>query len=179
MVLAAFLLGFTFGYAAPAKPPGVEAPKPAKSAALSIDANPGAFVQTAALLAQINPKDGYPLGFSYGDLGPKLAAAGVIDTEAFVALYEQAGQPLDEAQVDALTLGSDEEVVITAQNSYFLLNFFWAVGLANRNSILTEGPMAAYGDGNIRGICLHRRLEPCHASDIRTVFKPGFDLIDS
>ena len=39
-----------------------------------------------------------------------------------------------------LTQGSDKAVVIDHSSAHFLLNFFWAVGLANRNAILLEGP---------------------------------------
>lgn len=35
------------------------------------------------------------------------------------------------------------------ENAHFLLNFFWAVGLVNKNSILTEGPMMQNSDGQV------------------------------
>jgi len=54
-------------------------------------------------------------------------------------------------QIDILKKGSQNEIVITRENAHFLLNYFWAVGLANKNSILTEGPMVQYGDGKIDG----------------------------
>jgi hypothetical protein len=73
----------------------------------------------------------------------------VIDYDAFAGIYEQAGIPLTEAQVEILQRGSDAEIVITPENAHFLLNLFWAVGLANRNSILTDGDMVRYGDGQI------------------------------
>lgn len=37
------------------------------------------------------------------------------------------------------------KIKITRDNSYFLLNFFWAVGLANKSIILDEGDMMKYG----------------------------------
>ena len=103
--------------------------------------------ETSALSEQINPKDGYNLATSYGDLGPQLLASGVIDYDAFAAIYQNAGSPLSAEQIQALKNGSDQEIVINSQNSYFLLNFFWAVGLANQNIILTEGPMVQNSDG--------------------------------
>ena len=45
--------------------------------------------------------------------------------------------------------GSNEKIKITPENSYFLLNFFWALGLANKNVILDEGPMTSYGKDQI------------------------------
>lgn len=103
--------------------------------------------ETAALYEQINPKDGYNLSVSYGDLGPQLLASGVIDYDSFAAIYQNAGSPLTAEQIEALKKGSDQEIVINAQNAYYLLNFFWAVGLANQNTILTEGPMVQNSDG--------------------------------
>lgn len=102
---------------------------------------------TAALYEQINPKDGYNLSISYGNLGPQLLASGVIDYDAFAAIYQNAGSPLTADQIEALKNGSDQEIVINSQNAYYLLNFFWAVGLANQNPILTEGPLVQNSDG--------------------------------
>jgi hypothetical protein len=103
----------------------------------------------ARLYEQVSPKDGYNLSVSYGDLGPQLIKSGVIDYQAFAAIYKNAGNPLSPEQIDILQKDSKQEVVINAKNAHFLLNFFWAVGLANKNSILTEGEMVKYGDGKI------------------------------
>jgi hypothetical protein len=97
--------------------------------------------QAEILYEQINPKDGYKLPVSYGGLGPRLLESGVIDYDAFVAIYEKGNSPLSADQVDILQSGSDEQIVLTKENAHFILNFFWAVGLANNNPILTDGPM--------------------------------------
>lgn len=103
------------------------------------------------LYEQVNPKDGYALPVSYGNLGQQLIEAGVINEDAFQNVMTASGDPINSHQINILMNGSDEQVVITAQNAHFLLNFFWAVGLANRNSILTEGPLAQYSSGQIEG----------------------------
>src|SRR5215204_3724895 len=87
-------------------------------------------LDTTALYEQINPKDGYNLSISYGNLGPQLLASGVISYDAFAAIYQNAGSPLSAEQIEILKNGSDQEIVINSQNAYYLLNFFWAVGLA-------------------------------------------------
>lgn len=102
-----------------------------------------------SLLEEINPPQGFAIKASYGDIGPRLLAAGVIDFEEMKKIYEQAGQPLTAEQIKILTEGSDEKIKITPENSYFLLNFFWALGLANKNIILDDGPMAKYGKDKI------------------------------
>ena len=105
--------------------------------------------ELTTLYEQVNPKDGYALPISYGDLGPRLLEGGVISYDAFAAIYENSGNPLSAEQTEILKNGSDEEIVINADNSHFLLNFFWAVGLANKNSILTDGPMLQNSGGQI------------------------------
>ena len=74
---------------------------------------------------------------------------GAIDYEAFADIYKNSGTPLSEEEVNILKSGSDEQIIINADNAHFLLNFFWAVGLATRNSILTEGPMVQNSDGQV------------------------------
>ncbi len=105
--------------------------------------------ELAALYEQVNPKDGFALPVSYGDLGPRLIESGVIDYDAFAVIYTNSGNPLSETQTEILKYGSDEQTVISAENAHFLLNYFWAVGLANRNPILTDGPIVQNSGGQI------------------------------
>ena len=97
------------------------------------------------LFNEINPVDGYEINASFGTLGPKMTAMGVIDPEKFKSTYEKSNQPLTQEQEDIILRGSDEKIKITRDNSYFLLNFFWAVGLANKSKILDDGDMMKYG----------------------------------
>ena len=106
-------------------------------------------LDSSEILRQINPEEGYEVSAVYGDLGPQLLASGAIDFEKMKALYEEGGRPLTPDQIKILTEGSNEKIKITPENSYFLLNFFWALGLANKNIILDEGPMTKYGEDQI------------------------------
>jgi hypothetical protein len=107
--------------------------------------------EATKLYEQISPKEGYNFSVSYGALGPQLIESGVISYDAFAEIYKNAGTPLTAEEIKALKDGSDQPIVINAQNARFLLNFFWAVGLANKNPILTEGPMVQYSDGKVEG----------------------------
>lgn len=101
------------------------------------------------LFNEINPENGVEINASYGDLGPKMIQSGVIDLEKVKSLYGKSEQPLSKEQLEILTKGSDKKVKIDRENSYFLLNFFWAAGLANKSKILTEGDIAKYGKGEV------------------------------
>ena len=101
--------------------------------------------QAVELFAQINPPEGYQMNATYGDIGPKMLEMGVIDFDKFKETYDKGGQPLTQEQLNILTKGSDEKIRITPENSYFLLNFFWAFGLGNKTKILEEGEMVKDG----------------------------------
>ncbi|MBI2042035.1 MAG: hypothetical protein HYT20_03390 [Candidatus Nealsonbacteria bacterium] len=96
-------------------------------------------------LNSLFPEQGYSLNASYGNIGPKMLEAGVIDLEKFKQVYERSGQPLTVDQLKILTEGSDEKIIVNQDNTYFLLNFLWAFGLLNKNSILDAGPLMKYG----------------------------------
>ncbi len=98
------------------------------------------------LFDQINPVNGVEIKATYGQLGPKMVELGVIDLEKFKKVYADSNQPLTPEQTDILTQGADTKIKITRENSYFLLNFFWAVGLANKSAILETGDMTKNGD---------------------------------
>jgi hypothetical protein len=103
------------------------------------------------LMHQINPPDGYKIPAVYGDIGPQMVAAGAIDLPKFINLYQQQSQPLTNDQMTILSKGTNANIVINPDNAYFLLNFFWALGLTNQNAILTDGPMVSGGIDKVGG----------------------------
>lgn len=82
------------------------------------------------------PKNGATLSVSWGDIWPKLVAAGVIDLPKFKQTVK-----LTPEQEKILTKGSDEKITINAQNSQFIVNALWALGLAQKSTVYTDGPM--------------------------------------
>ncbi len=151
LVVFSFLLGIITSFAAWGRRPMLFAPADIQPVAISSPASKvqGNRIDFNALMQQVNPPEGYKIPARYGDLGPELIEAGVIEPGAFAAVYENAGNPLTAAQLEILNQGSDEEISISPENSYFLLNFFWAVGLANQNTILTKGAMVQNSAGRI------------------------------
>src|SRR3989344_1962784 len=101
-----------------------------------------------ALAQQVVPAEGVKLGVKFGDIGPKLIQSGTIDLEKFKAIYQGANALTDE-QLEILTLGRDQEITVNAGNAHFLLNLFWALGLANKNKILDEGVMVEGGRAKV------------------------------
>ena len=107
-------------------------------------------IPVSALEESVLPSAGVVLPVVWGDLGSKLVSAGAIDAEKLKAIYEERGAFTDEYK--NLLLGqNDDKLKITNENAGYLLNLFWALGLASKNPILESGEMTnpAYsGAGN-------------------------------
>lgn len=155
LALLSFVVGTLSGYMVwgrrlPDANADLQQPGPTSVAGVNNDSSHGGTgMDIAALMKEVNPPEGYTLPARYGDLGPQLLKSGAIDYDAFAAVYSNGGDPLTPDQVGILKNGSDEPIVISSGNAHFLLNFFWAVGLVNRNPILTEGPITQYSKGQI------------------------------
>ncbi|HLC02954.1 MAG TPA: hypothetical protein VJK02_07955 [Anaerolineales bacterium] len=106
LLLSTFILGLTSGYLFWGRSPAGEGELAAAPA-------PG----SVSLSDQINSPEGYTLPVSFGEIGPQLLAAGAIDLAGFVRLFEQAGTPLTDEQLAVLTRGSEEPIVIRADNA--------------------------------------------------------------
>ncbi|MDD5144908.1 MAG: hypothetical protein PHW72_02190 [Candidatus Pacebacteria bacterium] len=76
----------------------------------------------------------------WGDLGKRMVEAGVIDKDKLEQIYAQRGG-LDESSKKLLYGSDNGKLVISPQNSGFLLNILWAFGLINKSPVLEKGPM--------------------------------------
>ena len=98
-------------------------------------------VSVSALEETVLPSAGVILPVSWGDLGAKLVSVGAIDRVRFKALYDERGQFTKE--YESLLIGNNaDKLKITKDNAGYLLNLFWALGLASKNQILDSGEMA-------------------------------------
>ncbi|MCK9211787.1 MAG: hypothetical protein WC798_03525 [Candidatus Paceibacterota bacterium] len=86
------------------------------------------------------PSKGVTLPITWGDLGAKLVEVGAIDPDKLAALYkDRGGFPAQYQKM--IEKNANEKIVITSANSGYLLNLLWALGLANKNPILTDEMM--------------------------------------
>ncbi len=148
VVLLLFILAV---YAVPKLPAKYRVRTQKDTLAASVGQTPNSQSSAVDIYTQINPTQGYEISAKYGNIGPKMIAMGVIDPDKFKQVYQQSGQPLTAEQEEILTRGSDKKIKISQDNSYFLLNLFWAFGLGNKTKILTEGDMVKYGEGQVGG----------------------------
>jgi len=95
-------------------------------------------VDVSELQSIVIPEEGVELPITWGDLGKRMIADGVIDETKFRALFQEG---LNEDEERMLTGSSNKRIVMTQANSRFMLDVLWAFGLANKNEILTAGEM--------------------------------------
>lgn len=90
---------------------------------------------------KIIPENGVILPVRWGNLGARMTSAGVIDKTKLEEMYDGRGGLRNEEK--KLLEGFDDgNLKITRENSGFVLNLLWALGLGNKNSILENGPMS-------------------------------------
>lgn len=103
---------------------------------------PSEIAQASELEEKVLPSEGVILPVTWGDLGQKLVSAGAIDAERLKAIYDQREAFTDEYK--NLLLGQNDGkagLKMTKDNADYLLNLFWALGLASKNPILDSGEM--------------------------------------
>lgn len=93
---------------------------------------------TSALQQQVMPSSGITLPINWKDLGKRMIADGVIDETKFRAIFSS-GLSTDQEKI--LKGNVTQPIIMNADNSRFLLDAFWAFGLANKNEILEKGEM--------------------------------------
>ena len=96
--------------------------------------------KTSELEEAVLPSEGVVLPVVWGDLGAKLASTGAIDADKFKELYASRGEFTKEYE-DLLLGTSGGKLTMTKDNAGYLLNLFWALGLASKNPILDSGEM--------------------------------------
>lgn len=90
--------------------------------------------------SKVEVSNSIELPVSWNGLGAELVNNGTIDVNKFKAIYVQKGIFTDE--FEKLLLSEDNgKIIITKDNAGYLLNLFWALGLASKNPILESGEM--------------------------------------
>lgn len=94
------------------------------------------LVDLSKLDQTVTPDAGIELPISWGDLPMKLAAAGVIDQQKFTDAVKPTG-----ADAEVFKNESKSRIRITKANSQFIVDMLWAIGLAQKSIVYTDGPM--------------------------------------
>jgi len=99
--------------------------------------NPGALVEEITQL--VTPADGYTTSLAWGDIGKKLVEVGAIDKQKYEEIFNSNTNGKQEMNV--LEGETDKKIGINENNSRFVVNTLWALGLVNKSKVLDEGPM--------------------------------------
>lgn len=95
---------------------------------------------TSVIEEGVLPSQGVVLPVEWNDLGAKLVSVGAIDANKLEVIYTQRGA-FSNKYKDLLLGQNSGKLKITQDNAGYLLNLFWALGLASKNPILESGEM--------------------------------------
>ncbi len=111
----------------------------------AITPTPDNLVQSADVMP-----DHTDLGVSFDDTVVNMVQGGAIDKAKFTQLY--AGrQPLSVEQKELLDVPSSQTIIINQENAGLLLNLLWPLGIANKSTVLSEGPIGTQYKGDLGG----------------------------
>lgn len=96
----------------------------------------GKLIDLSLVEKDVLPESGIELPVAWGDIGPRLIELGVIDE----AKFKKALSLTPEQEV-ILTKGSDKKITINKDNSQFVVDMLWALGLAQKSAVYEDGPM--------------------------------------
>lgn len=88
---------------------------------------------------EVLPAKGYSTSLVWGNIGKQLVDAGAIDKEKYKEIFNSPAN--GEKEMDIFEGNSNKKIAIGENNSRFLVNTLWALGLANKSKVLDEGPM--------------------------------------
>lgn len=90
---------------------------------------------------KVLPEKGYKVKLAWSDIGKKMIEDGVIDENklAKAVFGKEKVPPEFKKYLDGSKQG---EIIVDGASAQFWVDVFWALGLANKNSILENGPMA-------------------------------------
>ncbi len=94
------------------------------------------LINISNITEEVLPAAGFELPVAWGDIGPQLVKLGVIDLDKF---NKTVGPTPD--QMEILTKGSNANIKIDANNSQFVVDVLWAMGLAQKSIVYDEGPL--------------------------------------
>ncbi len=96
----------------------------------------GTLLDLSKLDQEVTPAAGIELPISWGDLPMKLVNAGVIDMAKFAKTVT-----MTDSQKEIFLKESKDPIRIDNANSQFIVDMLWAIGLAQKSIVYTDGPM--------------------------------------
>lgn len=88
---------------------------------------------------KVIPASGYRTKLSWGDIGKKLVETGAIDLRKYGEIFTT--NTNGKQEMDIFSGNGGRPIEINENNSRFVVNTLWALGLANKSKVLDEGPM--------------------------------------
>jgi len=93
----------------------------------------------AEITRQVTPSEGYTTSIKWGDIGKKLIESGAIDKAEYEEIFNS--NTNGQQEMDIFNGNSNKKISINENNSRFIVNTLWALGLVNKSKVLSKGVM--------------------------------------
>jgi hypothetical protein len=103
--------------------------------------DPQAIVKQATV--DVLPSGGYRTSLKWGTIGKKLVESGAIDKNKYLESFKSEAD--GGLELDIIDGDTGKSIEINENNSRFVVNTLWALGLVNKSKVLDEGPMKTGG----------------------------------
>ena len=87
----------------------------------------------------VTPANGYTTSLAWGNIAQQLVEVGAIDKQKYEEIFNS--NTNGQQELDILEEETDKKIAINKNNSRFVVNTLWALGLVNKSKVLDEGPM--------------------------------------
>lgn len=139
LIVVSFFGGIFFERKYKATP--ITAPKADVISSTEIKKEPAPSINPEKLLEQVLPQKGFQSKIVLGDSIVKLVNDGVIDVKKFEDVFSEEGG-LSEEQKKMLNEPTFVPLTINNENSRFMVDLLWPLGIANKNAILANSEAA-------------------------------------
>ncbi len=96
------------------------------------------------IATQVYPVHGFVLPVGWGDVANELVDNGALNVSFMKSALNSSGEPLTEEEIRILAGTSENNITLNSSSALFSLYVLWALGINNRNIIISNGPIAQY-----------------------------------
>lgn len=106
----------------------------------------GKKIDFSRIAEQVYPAQGFVLPVKWSNAAKRLVDYGALNVSFMANTLYSANQPLTNEELEVLNGSSDNNVTLNSSNGIFTLYVLWALGINNKNKIISNGPIMDYGN---------------------------------
>ena len=119
--------------------------KPAPAQPVSNNTTGAHKIDYSSIIKQVYPTQGFVLPAKWDGAPKQLADSGALNLSFVANALSNANQSLTKNELEVLNGTGDSNVTLNKSSALFTLYVLWALGINNKNPIISNGPIMNYG----------------------------------